>query len=112
MVEIATRKADTTLVVSLTGRMDAVASPLLDGKVREWTAAGENSFLIDLSGVEYISSAGLRSMLSAAKKIKAMGGKLMLSGLSGSVQEVFRLSGFYPIFQIFATEAEALLASQ
>ncbi|MBI5100612.1 MAG: STAS domain-containing protein [Nitrospirae bacterium] len=107
-MEINTKKTGNILVVSLKGRMDAVSSPGFDGNLLEWTTAGENNFIIDLSALEYISSAGLRSLLSAAKQIKARDGKLMLSGLSGAVQEVFKLSGFYSIFQIFASETEAL----
>lgn len=95
------------MVVSILGRMDAVTAPDFDQKVGNWIADGEKRFVVDLSELEYISSAGLRSMLSMAKKLKQNQGALALCGLKGVVKEVFDVSGFSSIFNICVNVVEA-----
>lgn len=96
------------IVAALKGRMDAVTAPDFDTWLGDRMQAGENRLVLDMAGLDYISSAGLRSLLSAAKKLKAVGGKIILCGLSGTVAEVFSMSGFMAIFTVVATSAEAL----
>jgi anti-sigma B factor antagonist len=98
------------VVAVLKGRMDAVTAPEFDAWFGARMQAGENRLVLDLVGLDYISSAGLRSLLSAAKKIKTVGGKIVLCGLGGTVSEVFSMSGFMAIFTVVATPAEALSA--
>lgn len=107
-MEISERKEGNVLVVSVKGKMDAVTAPEFDKQFEGWTAAGESAFVVNFSGLEYISSAGLRSVLASAKQLKAGSGRLLFAGLRGPVREVFELSGFYSIFQIFDLEADAL----
>lgn len=95
------------MVVSILGRMDAVTAPDFDQQVGNWIADGEKRFVVDLSELEYISSAGLRSMLSMAKKLKQNQGALALCGLKGVVKEVFDVSGFSSIFNICVNVVEA-----
>ena len=64
--------------------------------------------LIDLSDLEYISSAGLRALLVTAKRIRKESGKMCLCGLKENVMEVFEISGFSAIFDSAVTEEEAL----
>jgi anti-anti-sigma factor len=73
---------------------------------------GETLFIFDLSRVSYISSAGLRAVLIAAKKTKSVHGKLAFVGLDDNIKEVFDMSGFSTILSIYSTENEALLAFQ
>jgi anti-sigma B factor antagonist len=98
------------LVATLNGRMDAVTAPEFDAWFSTHLQAGENRLILDMSGLDYISSAGLRSLLAAAKKIKASGGAVVLCGLSGTVAEVFTMSGFMAIFTVVATRSEAVNA--
>lgn len=98
------------IVAALKGRMDAVTAPDFDIWLGDRMQAGENRLVLDMTGLDYISSAGLRSLLSAAKKLKAVGGKIVLCGLGGTVAEVFSMSGFMAIFTVVATPAEALSA--
>lgn len=109
-MEINTKKEQNTLIVALTGRMDAVTSPEFEKSLKELIEGGENNVLISLSSLEYISSAGLRSILTIAKLLKAKEGKILFSGLQGPVKDVFNISGFGAIFKIYETEAEALRA--
>jgi anti-anti-sigma factor len=93
-------KSDGTIVVSLKGRMDAVSSPDFDRAVEELMANGERHFMINLSDLEYISSAGLQSLLAAAKRLEQIEGEISLSHLKGAVREVFEISGFDTLFPI------------
>ena len=107
-MEINTRKETNVRVVGLTGRMDAVTAPEFDRQFNSWLSEGENAFIINFSALEYISSAGLRSILSASKQLKANGGRSLFTGLTGPVKEVFELSGFYAIFDMCDSEEAAI----
>jgi len=107
-MEINTRKKDNVFVVSLKGKLDAVTAPEFDKKLEGLLSEGENNLIINLGELEYISSAGLRSILAFAKQLKANGGRMVLAELRGPVKEVFEISGFYSIFQILESEAAAL----
>ena len=107
-MEITTRKENNGVVVSVTGRLDAVTAPALEADLAGLLAQGEIMFLLNLSELDYISSAGLRSLLATAKKLKEKQGKLVFTGLRGTVEEVFKISGFLTIFTAFESEEAAL----
>ncbi len=109
-MEISTQKEKNCVVLHVNGKIDAVTSPAFEKDLASLIEKGEKVFLLDLSGLEYISSAGLRSILSTAKQLKPQGGKLLFSGLQGPVKEVFKISGFGSIFQIFESREDALKA--
>jgi anti-anti-sigma factor len=106
-MEIQTRKQKEAMIVSIKGRMDALTAPEFENNLSGHISQGENIFIINFVGLEYISSAGLRSILAISKKLKEKNGKMLLTGLHGSVEEVFRISGFKTIFTIYATEEAA-----
>jgi anti-anti-sigma factor len=97
------------LVIKVIGRMDAVTAPEFEKTVNLWIDAGERCFVVDLSSLEYISSAGLRSILIIAKKLKAMNGKILLAAMEESVNEVFEISGFNSIIPVHDTVQSAIL---
>ena len=103
-----TRQQGVTVVAPV-GRIDSTTSSALDAHLLGLAKAGEYRVVIDLSGVDYISSAGLRVMLSLAKRTKDAKGKLGLAALGDSVRQVFELAGFLPLFSVEAT-AEAAAA--
>ncbi len=107
-MEVNFRKEEKALVVSVSGRMDAVSAPDFDKQVEKEIDKGETCFVLDLSRLDYISSAGLRSMLTLAKKLKSKEGGLVLCGLQEMVTEVFEVSGFTTIFEIFGSLKEAM----
>lgn len=107
-MNIAEKKEAKAMVVAVSGRMDAVTAPEFEKKLDGFIAQGEKAFLINLSGLEYISSAGLRVILACAKRLKEQSGKLVFSGLAGHVKEVFLISGFNGIFSIYETDEEGL----
>ena len=93
-------------VVKLGGRLDAVTAPEAEGYLCDLIDGGETAMAIDLSGVDYVSSAGLRVFLVTAKKLKAASGELSLTGLTGNVKEVIEISGFPSIMPCFDTLAD------
>ena len=107
-MEIHTRKDKNVIIVSVKGRVDAVTAPEFEKNLSDLISKGEIIFLLNFGDLEYISSAGLRSILSTAKKLKEQKGKIVLTGLKGSVGEVFKISGFDSIFKIFDSEENAL----
>ena len=96
------------LVIYVKGRIDAVSSPEFEKKLTDWINEGENHLIVDFGGLEYISSAGLRSVLGTAKKLKAKDGKLVVSDLRDTVKEVFDISGFSTIIPISDTVEGAI----
>lgn len=107
-MEIQKRKENNTVVVAVKGRLDALTAPELEKDLLETIAGGEKRLLMDLSGLHYISSAGLRTLLVLAKKLKAQEGEVLFTGLKGPVDDVFKISGFYSIFKIFDSPEAAL----
>ncbi|PKG31245.1 STAS domain-containing protein [Methanoregula sp.] len=107
-MEVACRKEKNTVIVSVTGRMDALCSMDFEKILDEQIAAGETRFILDLSGLEYISSAGLQCVLTTAKKLEPRQGDLILAALKGTVKEVFEISGFSSIFTIAESVDSAL----
>lgn len=101
-------KHDNAIEIKVKGRMDAVAAPEFESHCDEWLNKGERMFVVDMGGLEYVSSAGLRSILATAKKLKASQGAIHFCNLSGMVQEVFTVSGFSTMFQIHDTAEQAL----
>jgi stage II sporulation protein AA (anti-sigma F factor antagonist) len=101
------RNAD-FLVLCLEGRLDANNSKIFEEKVLAVIDQGETRFVIDLSQLDYISSAGLRTFLVASKRLTAAGGKMAFCSVQESVKQVFDILGFYSIFSILGSKDEAL----
>jgi len=87
-------------VVAPVGRVDSTTSAALDQRLTRLITGGERRIVVDFAGVDYISSAGLRVMLTLAKKTRDTGGALALCGMGDLVREVFGLAGFLPLFAI------------
>lgn len=104
------RKEGNVTVVKISGRLDAVIAPEYEMKIRELIDAGDSRFVIDVAGLDYISSAGLRALLVTAKLLKAKGGQVRFAHVSGAVKEVFDISGFGSIFQIDESVAASCAA--
>jgi anti-sigma B factor antagonist len=86
------------LTIAPEGRLDTVTAPALEKKINE-SLDGVSCLVLDMSGVEYVSSAGLRVILKA-QKIMSHRGKMKLVGVSESVMEVFEITGFSDILDI------------
>ena len=97
------------LVIVASGRIDSNTASQLEAVLPDRVQANDAT-VMDLSDVAYVSSAGLRVLLKGAKIAKTTGHRLVLSGLSPSVQEVFDISGFSSIFAIEPDISSALAA--
>lgn len=107
-MEVEGTKKEKAFVVRVKGRMDAVTAPDFEKRCATWVEADEKVIVLDFNGLEYISSAGLRSILATGKKLKTQGGKLLFCNMNGMVRGVFDISGFASIFPIFETLEQAL----
>ena len=89
-------------VARLQGRLDSHNAPDLERGLRELLDTGGARLLFDLAGLDYISSAGLRVLLLAAKKLRTGSppGRVAVSGVRGNVREVFEMSGFLTLFPV------------
>jgi anti-anti-sigma factor len=107
-MEITETQHPSAIVLALTGRLDGLSSPALEQRVDAVLASGAKALVLDLSGLDYVSSAGLRVFLTAAKKFKTAGGRASFAALPAPVREVFELSGFLDVLDIRTDVASAL----
>jgi len=106
-MEITVQKESHYVVVKAAGRLDTNTAPGFEQECAACLTGSKGKIILDFSKLEYISSAGLRCILSMAKKLRANGRDLVLCGLSGFVEEVIRISGFDSFLPIFADVARA-----
>ncbi|MBQ9361535.1 MAG: STAS domain-containing protein [Lachnospiraceae bacterium] len=97
-MNITKSKEGSTLTVSLEGRLDTTTSPQLEAELK--TALDDVKELVfDIKSLEYISSAGLRVLLSAQKVMNKQGG-MVIRGASEEIMEIFEVTGFVDILTI------------
>jgi anti-sigma B factor antagonist len=94
-------------VVSVAGRIDTQTSPDFKSRMDELVSAGAKMIVLDCSDLEYVSSAGLRVILIAAKAAKAAGGDLKCCSMQNMVKQVFDISGFSKMISIYQSLQDA-----
>ena len=99
-INIATSRLASSATLSLSGRLDGLSSPDLELQVTALIASGVRTLSFDLSGLDYVSSAGLRVFIIAAKKLKASGGVAHFTALTPAVRDVFHISGLLTAFDV------------
>jgi anti-anti-sigma factor len=109
-MEFAHENAGDVVIAKLAGRLDSSSASSAEEQLTRLIGSGAPRLAIDLSNLEYISSAGLRVLLLVARKVQQAHGKLALFGLASSVREVFSISGFDTIFTVRDDAAAALAA--
>lgn len=97
-------------VMRLEGRIDAVSSVVLEKKLLECIAQERFKIVLDFIKVDYLSSAGMRLLLSMTKKFKSHEGHLALCSIHENVMEIIRMAGFERILSIYPLEKEAIAA--
>lgn len=107
-MEIKEIKEGEITILVLIGKLNTLSSGALDQKLRDLTDNNFNRLVIDFSDLDFISSSGLRVLLTTGKKVKSNQGKLALSALQEHVKDVFDVAGFTMLFNIFATQDEAV----
>jgi len=95
------------LVLKPEGRLDSNTIAAAEADMFSYLEKGETKVVLDLSGLDYISSSGLRLVLMMGKRLSLKGGKLALCSLKPNIREVFEISGFISILTVVGTRAEA-----
>ena len=101
------------VLIEVEGRIDHGTAPAFGSAMLphvEGCSGEEKKLLIDLCKVNYMSSAGLRVLMIAAKGCRKQDGKMALAGLQPTVQEVFKIGRFDMVFEVFASARDALAA--
>ncbi|MBR6872525.1 MAG: STAS domain-containing protein [Ruminococcus sp.] len=97
-MEINEKRNGSTLTIAVEGRLDTVTAPELEKKIKE-SLDGVTELIFDLSTLEYVSSAGLRVLLSAQKQMNKQG-SMVVTGCSEDIMEIFEITGFSDILTI------------
>lgn len=108
LVNIREEKSGDVLILRLKGRLDAISTPGAEKKVFDFINTGQYKLILDFSGIDYISSAGMRMLLSTTKKLKGMSGHLVICNITNNVMDVFKMSGFDHVLELSKTEQDAL----
>jgi anti-sigma B factor antagonist len=95
-------------VVTVTGTVDALTAPDLAKILVNQIAEGHINLIVDLIGVEFMSSAGLRTLLGAVKEARSNGGDLRIASTNPGIDKVLKMSGFHSIAKVFPSQAEAV----
>ena len=106
-MDIVSEAIDDGVALRVTGRLDGSSAAQLEKPLLALFDDDGTRVLLDLAGLDYVSSAGLRIFLMAAKRARQVKGRLVLCGLQPMVGEVFEMSGFGRILDIATTEADA-----
>jgi anti-anti-sigma factor len=106
-LEVRTDVTDGMAVCRIVGRLDASTGPSLESAVASALGGGNPRILFDMGEVTFVSSAGLRVILMAAKQATAAKGGLAIFGLRSAVNEVFEISGLHKFIPIASDETQA-----
>ena len=99
-MEISQKEENGIFFLSFKGRLDGSSATEAEQTIKSILEGDNNRLLFDFGQLEYLSSAGLRVVLGAAKEIKRKDGKFALCALNAYVKEVFEVSGFGAIIPI------------
>jgi anti-anti-sigma factor len=92
---------DTTNIISITGSLDAVNAPEAIRFMLAQVESGWNQLVLDLSQVDFMSSAGLRTILMVLKECRHQGGDLRLVGPNAAIGKILKITGFIGVMQVF-----------
>src|ERR671912_78094 len=95
-----------TTTVSVKGSVDALTAAELTKTIRKQIEEGHANLVVDLTGLAFMSSAGLRSLLGAVKESRSHGGDLRIVSTNPGIDKVLKMSGFHNIAKVFTSSAE------
>jgi len=105
-MEMVVQQIEGKAVAKVSGRIDATSAHAFDSKLSKLLS--EKALLVDMGGVDYLSSAGMRVMLSAAKNVEAEGGKIAFCSIQDDVLEILKVAGFDRVLKLYPTQDQAL----
>lgn len=108
-MQVITKQFKRSDLVAVTGRIDSGTAPQLAGVLDEINEADRFKIVLDMSGVDFISSAGLRVLISAQKACRRWNrGELVLASVPQRIYDAMDLAGFVPLFKLFDDVIEAV----
>jgi len=110
-MDLREEKVGEVSVLEVAGRIDSTTAPALGGRLTANLEAPTVRIVLDLSRLEYISSAGFRILLLAAKRADEAGSRFVLCGVAGKVRQLFDLGGFLDLFTIVGSREEGIAAA-
>jgi anti-anti-sigma factor len=109
-MQIATRHVRDVLVIDLEGRLDSRTAGEVDDRIVAIATGADKRAVLNLRGVTFVSSAGLRIILRLSRLLQSHGGELRISDAQAMVGSVLQTAGFDSLLRIHATEQEAIAA--
>ena len=107
-MDISTNEFNRYDIISVKGRIDSFTAPKLSEVINNITDIGKYNIILNLSNVDYVSSAGLRVMIDTQKTCKQLSrGELVLVGVPKRIFDTLELAGFVPLFKFYNNDAEA-----
>ena len=107
-MEITVREKGPVTIVNLSGRLDLSTGTRLKEHVKDLLEQDRSNIHLNMKGIDFINSSGLGALVSIMKEIRLRKGRLTLSDLANYVQEIFEITQLSHIFELFASEEEAL----
>jgi anti-sigma B factor antagonist len=102
------KQENNSTIIEVSGSVDALTAPELSKLLLDQITAGHANLVISLIGVEFMSSAGLRTLLGAVKEARSHGGDLRIASTNSGVDKVLKMSGFHTIAKVFTSAEEAV----
>ena len=109
-MKITPTKQDALTILELEGRLDTLSANSLEKEISKILQREDCHLLIDCTGLDFVSSSGLRVLLATAKHMNRIKRKIALSSLQPKVKDVFDLAGFTMLFPIYGTKADGIAA--
>jgi anti-anti-sigma factor len=110
-MEVSAETIDGILLITIAGRLDTNTASSFDAQLAPVLAQSQSNVLVDLGDVNYVSSAGLRSILQLVKHTAAHGGRVGLFGTQPHILEVIEMSGFPALLDLYPDRESALSQS-
>ena len=110
-MNVSSRRYANAVLVQVSGRLDQDTCEAFRGQLMGFVDAAAHdggAIVLDLSQLEYVSSAGLRCFMLASRQAKAQHGRIFVAALQPMVSEIFQISHFNLVFQVFPTVKEAI----
>jgi anti-anti-sigma factor len=99
---------DNIMTITVSGRLDADTSDTFGATLNRCIDGGNHKIVLDIAGVDYVSSVGLRALMVGAKRVAPLGGKILLCAPHPRVLKLLELAGFTSILPVAATREQAL----
>lgn len=99
---------DNITIVAVNGSVDALTAPDLARAIVDEITEGHVYLVVDLTGVGFMSSAGLRTLLGAVKETRSQGGDLRIASTNPGIDKLLKMSGFHNIAKVFTSNVDAV----